>query len=771
MLNVGRTLDKSWQEGVTDKNLFEGYFEVPSWTAGSKERRFYTGHKSISYQESDRPIFNFFEYDTFILPQGYDLSVELIDVKGDSSYTLPFKCSDIFGIGRYIRTDILTAPTSSTFTLDSAIYSAIAGYDARFLINNALLEEKGIFLCRITNPANNAKVLRSFSISDYTFILRDIGTGEISPVTGLAKNWTFELLGHYTMVKEGTELPNTVTSGVVVKNVALGTGEATFKFAFSKDAPVAASSPKLAVVYYSVQNARPQYFDPVSMLQHGTYLKTEKPDFIMESSQLAGLQANSIKYYQSQKKITLVTANPFILEEDDLIYFDVSRIPAGSYRCSSAKIVTKHEAGELEGKTFDLMEYEFTNYDYDLDTVLASLKRKNDVAKAKVAQYLTRTYTVNIDISVAYNRSNSTVIIISPAKPSDLVISDITISGFTLTWVNNEIYDNIYIEYTKNNYLDSEIIELDGEETTYILDILESDTDYKVRIYARRDENPSPFTSYPYVITTDSGVDYQLPIDSYTLLSHDFQDNSTTLLDKTGNSRTGILQPVSPAPSGWTWSGGILVPDTFSLTLDGTTGYIETSHDASKDNGLVDITVEHIFKFNSIGSSSIFLSSKYDTRPGPNNQPLYYFVYRAEKSTKTLSFVIHDVSNFGGASPERKLAISTNVNLSAGVLYYIKASYSSTTKAFNINIANLDTNIFTDATIYHDYTYEGGYSSASSMTTSLANTDSSWWHGVIRGASNFIYGGYLTWGRTAIHKKYYSSSDSHTMLQNRFGVT
>lgn len=438
MLEVGKVLPWDWVIGVNDITFFFGRIENPNWTPGSKEPRYYSGDikEGFSFREIDSPMLNFFEFDTFVLPTGYQFSVRTdIPVTGSDSYNLPFKAADIVAVSRYIKTDILTAPTDSTFTIATGQTQAIQGYDNRFLANNAYLPlNQGRFLCRITNIETNEKHFRSFTVSSGVLTLKDFATGTVSGITGLSRNWTFELLGAYTMLPESTQIPNTVFQGFIIKNVALGTGEASIKFA-TYDKPVNPKE-KLAVVYYDVSSARPQFFDPVSIDQHGIYVKSEKPDFILETSQLTGLQNNSRKYYQPQRKFKLRTRRPNKLREGDIIPFNLSRFPKGNYEVSSVRVITQHEMGEIEGQTFDEVEYEFTNYDYDLDTVLASLKRKNDVLKAKVTQSISRSYTVNLNIPVTYQRGQFTGVLPTPPPnaPTGLYSEWVDNDGFNLFW-------------------------------------------------------------------------------------------------------------------------------------------------------------------------------------------------------------------------------------------------------------------------------------------------------------------------------------------------
>lgn len=438
MLEVGKVLPWDWVMGVNDITFFFGRIENPNWTPGSKLPRYYSGDikEGFSFREIDSPMLNFFEFETFVLPTGYQFSVRTdIPVTGSDSYNLPFKAADIVAVSRYIKTDILTAPTDSTFTIATSQTQAIQGYDNRFLTNNIYLpQNQGKFLCRITNISTNEKHFRSFTVSSGILTLKDFTTGAISGITGLSRNWPFELLGAYTMLPEATQIPNSVYQGFIVKNVALGTGEASIKFA-TYDKPVNPKE-KLAVVYYDVSSARPQFFDPVSIDQHGIYVKSEKPDFILETSQLTGLQNNSRKYYQPQRKFKLRTRRPNKLREGDIVPFNLSRFPKGNYEVSSVRVITQHEMGEIDGQTFDEVEYEFTNYDYDLDTVLASLKRKNDVLKAKVTQSISRSYTVNLNIPVTYQRGQFTGVLPTPPPnaPSGLYFEWVDNNGFNLFW-------------------------------------------------------------------------------------------------------------------------------------------------------------------------------------------------------------------------------------------------------------------------------------------------------------------------------------------------
>jgi hypothetical protein len=518
-----RELPIYFQNGLTDKIFYEGVIWNPAWYPGSTERQYFTGwiKDGFSYKESDPPIFNFFEYDTFLLPSGYDFQVKTdIAVTGSDSYNLPFKAADLYSIARYIKTDIVTAPSTSTFTLKTTTTDAISKYDTRAAVNNAILQQQARFLCRITNPADNTKYFRAFTVSGGTFTLKDISSGLTSAISGLARNWTFELLGHYTMVPEGTEIPTTIDYGVITKNIKLGTGEASFKF-MNLDKPVV-SSEKLAVVYYGVENSRPQYMDSVSILQHGIYPKIEKIDFPLTDSQLAGLQTNSKKYYDSHKEFTIRYRGPGKLQEGDLFYINLSRYPAGYYEVTGVKPTILHEQGEIDGTTFDEVEYTFSNYVYNLNTVILSLKTKNDVNKAKVAQKLTRSYRIPLALSFSHTRAT-----IRRGGPQNLTVIGTDETSVNISWdilADSEEY-RIYVselpdfsvlkQYTEfTGYSDKvaynqhtyNIINLDTDVPVFIKvsgTLRGSETDFSETITATPTETELPGLIGKYKFDTD----------------------------------------------------------------------------------------------------------------------------------------------------------------------------------------------------------------------------------------------------------------------------
>jgi|GEM_PF-6446527 len=585
MLEVGKHIDQIWNMGVNDSTF--SILPNPRWYEGSTEPKYYTGDKSITYHESDPPMFNFFEYNTFLLPTGYNFSVAEITTNGSSSYKLPFKCADIFSVAIKLKVDILSVSSSSIFTLPLAQSDAMGKFDARFNNNNALLLTPSYFLCRITNPSDNTQYFRSFTISGQTITLNTINTTTPEGISGLAKNWTFELMGAFNMILEGTIVDPTILTGICTKNITIGTGEATINF-LNRDI-TGGTNLTLEIVYYALQNSSPQYFNNDSILQHGIYDKAQKIDFPIQQSQLTQLQNNSEKYYQPQRKFTLVTCRPSKLKIDDSIYINVTPYPEGNYKVSSMTERLVHPNGEITGTTFDEVTYEFTNYEFNLDTVILSLKNKDALAKAKVAQITNRTYTITRHTIVTLDR----LIVDSTAggkPPINITKSNITGNSFDASWTVVGTPDSLNLYFTSNYFADSVIIPLANNITTYSFTGLTGGT-YSFKLTSVTNGRESTFSDTKDVIITNSNKDFQT--NTNTLLYWKGQEGSGTVInDQTSNNKNANIIGATTN----IWDTGLISSDSTSIKLNGTDNYIESVN--TDNTNFVDFTLRSAFRFN-----------------------------------------------------------------------------------------------------------------------------------------------------------------------------
>jgi len=598
---MSRALPWDWQIGVTDKTLSDGRILNPAWYPYSTEQMFFSGDmvEGFSYSETDNPILNFFEYETFILPDGYDLSIKEIDVTGNDSYTLPFKAADIYAVGRLIKTDIVTVTNSYTVTIPTPESVAIGVYDSRFTSNNTYLpKNQGKFLGLFIDPDDGTRYFRVFTISGATLTLKDIATGANSGITGIAANWSFWLVGHYNILPESTQIPAAVVDGYVIKNVALGTGEASIKFS-QYDYPLNKNE-KLAIIYYAVDNAKPQYSDPESILQHGIYVKSEKPDFIMESSQLNTLQVNSQKYYKSQKKFTLKTKRPSKLIEGDNVYINVTPYPSGIYEVSSVKTVVEHETGEIsEDALFEVTEYEFTNYDYDLDTVLLQLKNKNQVTQARVTQALTRNYPIKLNLIAKYFRNITRI-----GGVQNLEILSTTSTSVSIGWdalTGAEEYRIYVSEYSNFSVIKKYISGISNfsdrvayYQTSYSKSGLEANTDLYIKVTAIIAGIETDFSNTVNYYNTN-------PLNNGTIALNFNEGTGTTVADDSVNSNTGSFFGTP------TWTTGNVKANAVEI---GTNDAIRVTDNSSyHDEKIITMTVT--FK-NTLGNSvNRFIAEKY----------------------------------------------------------------------------------------------------------------------------------------------------------------
>lgn len=380
-----------WSIGITTETVDKGYIRNNTGVGPD----LIPGDISIDYVEDTQPCKNYIEFEALILPVGMEPTFKTFESTGEARYTIP-KAADIVSVARYIRTSIAAVTSSSVADIPEIEAAIIAKYDARMLSNG-----NGFKLwCRIKR--DSVYHVRAFDITDETVTLKDINTGEVSGITGLAVGDQFELVNAYDILKEGLEQTTGYpTYGYVKKHVEPGQ-DAFIEFG-KYDIPPKLKDESVIVGYYALENYSPEYpfFDAID--KYDLHPVSEKLDFPVTVAQVEKAIQDLHKYVDPLKTITLVTRRPSLAQKGWKIYVNANGYPPGYYTVVSRTITRETEKSTIEGKGIVTQVVELASYEDTFSKLLASLKLRNDVSKAKLAEVQKERTRINLNLNFSFS--------------------------------------------------------------------------------------------------------------------------------------------------------------------------------------------------------------------------------------------------------------------------------------------------------------------------------------------------------------------------------
>ena len=455
------TVSDDWQT-ITTNDILTGLKYNTDFISGGVEPVYFIADKSISVNYSNDSIQNCTKILANLLRSNDSLTIKIFETTGENKYTVG-KASNIQYVARYIDSYLETITNTYTATIPLDVSEKIGKYDTRFT-SNAL---GGQLICRITS--DEIEYLRAFTISSQTIVLKDIVTGANSGIGTLTVNDRFELINAYDILEEGLEeTTGYPVQGFVKKHVK--PGEDTSYIEFGKyDTPNKLSGEKVVISYNAIDDYNQTFIYDDSINKYGIFPKNEELNFSVTQTQINQVEATLKKFTEPKITIDLETYRPTRPQKGWYINVDVDGLVSGIFKIVSVSETYIHTYGQLIDKPFRLWKVRLTNYENNLASVLAGLKRRNDLGKSKLAtnQILRTAIDFNLQFRFIDDPSEFTL-----NTPTALDATLINPNDFTANWTAVANANNYIIVASLSPTFDGVIDGFGGIYTGDILSIL-----------------------------------------------------------------------------------------------------------------------------------------------------------------------------------------------------------------------------------------------------------------------------------------------------------
>jgi len=371
------TVSDDWQS-ITTNDIITGLKYNTDFVSGGVEPVYFIADKSITVNYSNDSIQNCTKILANLMRSNENLTIKLFDVTGDSKYTVG-KASDIQYVARYIDSYLETITNTYTATVPLDVSEKIGKYDTRFT-SNAL---GGQLICRITS--DETEYLRAFDISSQTITLKDIVTGANSGISTLSVNDRFELINAYDVLEEGLEeTTGYPVQGFVKKHVKPNDDTSYIEFG-KYDTPYKLAGDKVVIAYNALDDYNQTFIYDDSIYKYGIFPKNEELNFSVTQAQINQVEATLKKFTEPKITIDLETFRPTRPQKGWYVNVNVDGLVSGIFKIVNVSDTYIHYDGQLIDKPFRLWKVRLTNYENNLASVLAGLKRRSDLGKSKLA--------------------------------------------------------------------------------------------------------------------------------------------------------------------------------------------------------------------------------------------------------------------------------------------------------------------------------------------------------------------------------------------------
>ena len=455
------TVSDDWQT-ITTNDILTGLKYNTDFISGGVEPVYFIADKSISVNYSNDSIQNCTKILANLLRSNDSLTIKIFETTGENKYTVG-KASNIQYVARYIDSYLETITNTYTATIPLDVSEKIGKYDTRFT-SNAL---GGQLICRITS--DEIEYLRAFTISSQTIVLKDIVTGANSGIGTLTVNDRFELINAYDILEEGLEeTTGYPVQGFVKKHVK--PGEDTSYIEFGKyDTPNKLSGEKVVISYNAIDDYNQTFIYDDSINKYGIFPKNEELNFSVTQAQINQVEATLKKFTDPKITIDLETYRPTRPQKGWYVNVDIDGLVTGIFKIVSVSETYIHTYGQLIDKPFRLWKVRLTNYENNLASVLAGLKRRNDLGKSKLAtnQILRTAIDFNLQFRFIDDPSEFTLDV-----PTSLDATSITNDDFTANWTAVPNADDYIIVASLSPTFDGVLDGFGGIYTGDVLSIL-----------------------------------------------------------------------------------------------------------------------------------------------------------------------------------------------------------------------------------------------------------------------------------------------------------
>jgi len=438
-------LTNDWSCGVLTTHVVNGALYNADYQLNINQPEYFTGDKSISVTSESSTLRNYLVLLALLLSQNNQLTIQTYPTTGNDTYNIG-KSADILYCARYIDSFLTNVINTSTASLPQDVSEKVGKYDIRFTVNNL----GGKLICRITS--NSIQYIRQFSISDTTIILLDPETGLTSPIATLSKNDRWELLNSFDVLEENLE--STVgypVQGYVIKHIEPN-GESFIKFG-QYDKPSKLIGEKVVITYKGLLDFKQQFPYEQSMLRYGTYIRKEELNFPVTQETINYIEATLKKFTEPMVTINLETYRPNKPKKGWKINVNVPGIAIGQFTITGVSETYIHPNGQLNNVPFRLWKVTLANYVDNLQTLLAGLKRKNDLNKAKLADNIIYKSVMNFQTLLNFV-DDPAIIDNGLIAPQNLSFSNLTNDSFNINFdmVDGQNYKiTVYLDGNYNN--------------------------------------------------------------------------------------------------------------------------------------------------------------------------------------------------------------------------------------------------------------------------------------------------------------------------------
>lgn len=359
-----------WARGITKDTLQEGRILNDNYISGGTESQYFHGDISFSYEWDTATIENYIQLNAYIQEGGLDglgLTRVLIPTTGDETYNLKVKCADIKYIARYIKCNIISVASSTSFNVPLAYAEIMENYHQAKLTANGLGTK---LVCNITK-ADSTEYIREFTISGQTITLT-------SAISGLSANDTFELISCYDILKDGTEKTTGLPPEHYIIKYVNPTQNASFKF-YPLSKPDANIDSYIVVYYNAISETKPRYYNTSSIEKYGIKRTTKDIDFVINSDQLDAIYQELQKKNEPLFKLTLKTLRPVLAKKGWKIPVEIPSVYTGELTVIDNKTQLIHVNGQKTNELFTEQTVTLSNYQSNLVKLLAGLRKVSQI--------------------------------------------------------------------------------------------------------------------------------------------------------------------------------------------------------------------------------------------------------------------------------------------------------------------------------------------------------------------------------------------------------
>ncbi len=650
------SVSDDWQS-ITTNDIITGLKYNTDFISGGVELVYFIGDKSIKASYQNDSIQNCTKVLASLMRSNDALTIKRFDSTGENKYTVG-KASDIQYVARYIDTFIESKTSTSVFNIPLAPSEKIGKYDDRFT-SNAL---GGKLICRITS--DEIEYLRQFSISGQEITLLDIVTGSISPISTLVVNDRFELLNAYDVLEEGLEeTTGYPIQGFVKKHVKPNDDTSYIEFG-KYDTPMKLLGESVIISFNELADYNQTFIYDESIDRYGVFTKNEELSFSVTQAQINYIESTLKKFIEPKITIQLETFRPTKPLKGWYVNVDVDNMATGIFKITDVSETYISPNGQQIDKPFRLWKVTLTNYENNLASVLAGLKRRADLGKSKLATNQVLRTAIDINLQTKFIDDPSEYGLDTPvALDADPVNDD----NFTANWeavpnANNYILV-ASLSPTFNGVIDGFGGIYTGNVLSYLVDgqeITDNDTFYfKVKAVNTDLNLESDFSNTITVnkVTTDlvmpSGKSAAL------LWNSDSMIGSGTNINDLVNNNDGTLSNSTSWVTDATFGSGVNLANV-SPSIAHNNNY-KIAGTTSK------CLIAYVLNFSEINSSMQLL---YNTQNPPNSEVNIYTEYSGGQLRFYFNF--HDFNQFTQPSilgiRTSYVTIPTNTNIGLAFL-------------------------------------------------------------------------------------------------------